>query len=318
MTAAPLPDSPDIVLAGGINMDLRGRTLETPQLGTSNPALSSFTPGGVARNVAENLARLGLRVRLLGAVGQDALGTLLLDHAREAGVDISGVGRREEPTGSYTAVLDENGELLIGLAGMQITEALTPGAVVEWLPQVRAARWLLLDANLPAHTVTLLAREAARAGARVVLEPVGAPKSTRCLEALRHAFLITPDVAELRALSGLPTRTDGQIEAAARELTLRGAAHVLVTLGLRGSLHLPREGTPTWTPAWRTEVADVTGAGDSFIAGVMAALHAGLDLPQAARWGHACAALTVESPQAVRPDLSLAALHARLKKMERT
>ena len=300
------------MVAGGINMDVKGRTLETPQLGTSNPAQAHLSAGGVARNIAENLARLGCPVRLLGAVGPDALGGALLEQTRAAGVDVELVLRRPEPTGTYTAVLDENGELLIGLAAMQILDALLPGAAVDWLPAVRGAALLVLDANLPERTLALLAREARQTGIGVVLEPVSAPKATRLRPALPGASLITPDLAELRALTGLPTRTDGQIEAAARALTAEGVRHVLVTLGVRGSLHVPEGGPATWTPAAPAAVSDVTGAGDAFTAGVVAALLGGQPLPEAAHWGHASAALTVEYGGTVYQDLSPGALRARL------
>ncbi len=316
VSAPPAPNEPPILVAGGINMDVKGRTLDTPQLGTSNPARSYLSPGGVARNIAENLARLGCPVHLLGAVGEDALGRALLDQTASAGVNVTGVLRRSEATGTYTAVLDEHGELLIGLAAMQILDALTPGTVVDWLARVREAALLVLDANLPERTLTLLAREARQSGVGVVLEPVSAPKAERLKAALAGTLLITPDLAELRTLTGLPTRTDHQIEAAARALTEQGVTHVLVTLGVRGSLHVPLDGPVSWTPATTATVSDVTGAGDSFTAGVVAALQRGLTLPAAARWGHASAALTVEHTGTVYEDLSPDTLNARLSRME--
>jgi pseudouridine kinase len=80
----------------------------------------------VARNIAHNLAQLGVRAALLSAVGRDALGAQLLAATATAGVDTRGVIRAADATGSYSAILDANGELILGVAAMGILERLTP------------------------------------------------------------------------------------------------------------------------------------------------------------------------------------------------
>ena len=83
----------------------------------------TFSPGGVGRNLAQNLAQLGVPTRLLGVVGDDAFGQSLLSLTAVSGVDVSGVLRRAGPSGSYLAVLTERGELHAGLSSMALTAA---------------------------------------------------------------------------------------------------------------------------------------------------------------------------------------------------
>ncbi len=295
-----------MLVAGGINADVLGRTLVAPALHTSNPARAGVTPGGVARNVSEHLARLlptHLPVRLLGAVGTDPLGVGVLEATAGAGVDVSGVLRLPGQTGLYLAVLDECGELHIGLAAMDLTDRLTPEVVADWPGQVAGAALLVLDANLPAATVTILLRAAHRAGVRAVLEPVSAPKAARLWAELRGQsgglFLVKPDRAELEAMTGLTDPEQG-----AQVLLEGGVQNVLLTLGAAGSV-LYRDGQPPHrTAALQVAVRDVTGAGDALVAGLCAALVRGLTLPEAVRLGHACAALTVGSAQTVPEGLN--------------
>lgn len=294
-----------MLVVGGINADVLGRTLAAPALHTSNPARAGVTPGGVARNIAEHLARLlptGMQARLLGAVGGDPLGVGVLEATARAGVDVSGVLRLPGQTGMYLAVLDDAGELHIGLAAMELTDALTPGVTADWRSTVAGAALLVLDANLPADTVLALLEAAHEAGVRTVLEPVSAPKAARVWRAVAGhpgLFLLKPDRAELAAMTG-----QADPEAAAQILLDRGVQHVLLTLGAEGSV-LYRQGLPPlYTPAPETTVQDVTGAGDALVAGLCAGLVRGLSVPEAVRVGHACAAHTVASAQTVPEGLT--------------
>lgn len=301
-----------VIAVGGANMDLKVQTLAPAVPGTSNPGRAAQTPGGVARNVAENLARLGVRVALLSAVGTDALGDGLLRQAAEAGVDVSPTLRTAKAvTGTYTAVLDRGGELLIAVAAMEIMDALTPAVLMEREEMLRGAAYIVADGNLPPETLEhLLSRES-----RVIFEPVSVPKAVRLLPALEagHApWAVTPNLAELSALveTEVPDKA-AAIREAALQLHGRGVEVVWVRRGMRGSLLSVAD--QFWElPALAADVKDVTGAGDAMLAAFLAALLAGETLPDAAREAHAAAALTVESGQTVVPDLTRAAVRVRL------
>ena len=103
------PVGPAVVVIGGANVDVHARGAAPLVGGTSNPGSTSLGNGGVGRNVAENLARLGTPTRLVAGVGRDPLGDQLLDETAAAGVDVSLVRRTAAPTGTYTAVLDADG-----------------------------------------------------------------------------------------------------------------------------------------------------------------------------------------------------------------
>ncbi len=99
-----------VVVIGGANIDVKARIAGTMVPATSNPGISAtLSPGGVGRNIAHNLARLGIATRLISIVGRDAEGDRLLDETARAGVDVSRVKRGKAPTGLYSAVLDRTG-----------------------------------------------------------------------------------------------------------------------------------------------------------------------------------------------------------------
>jgi pseudouridine kinase len=286
------------VVIGGANMDVKARSARPVVEGTSNPGHVVRSPGGVGRNVAENLARLGTVTQLVAAVGDDALGSELLAATDAAGVDITKVRRVPGPTGTYVAVLDADGELIVAVSDMAATEALTVSDVRAAEPDVATAGLVVLDGNLTRDCLLAGWDLAVTAGVPVVIDPVSVPKAAALVDLLdgsRPLFAITPNLDELDVLGDCV------------DLVARGIELVWVRAGSEGSRLVSRAGS-TRLPSTPAEVVDVTGAGDAMLAGFCHGVLSGDDLIAAARLGHAAAALTVASPHTVRPDLAQALL----------
>jgi len=281
------------VVVGGANMDIKARSGRRVLPGTSNPGRVVRSPGGVGRNVAENLARLGTPTVLVAAVGPDALGDELVAATSAAGVDVRLVQRVASRTGTYVAVLDDVGELIVAVSDMAATEALTPSDVRAAESVITGADLVVLDGNLSRAALTAGWDLAVEAGVPVVLDPVSVPKAAALADMLdgsRPLFTITPNLDELAVLGD------------SVDLLSRGVELVWVRAGAEGSRLITREGS-TRLPSTPAEVVDVTGAGDAMLAAFCHGVLAGDDPVAAARLGHAAAALTVASASTVRPDL---------------
>jgi pseudouridine kinase len=278
------------VVVGGSNVDVKARSAAPLVPETSNPGSVLRTPGGVGRNVAENLARLGSRVALVSTVGNDPDGDWLLQETAAAGVDIDPVLRGGQ-TGHYVAVLDTHGDLSVGVSDMAATDALGPDVLDHDL--IRSAALVVVDGNIPATTVDAVLALSASAGVRVVIDPVSVAKARRIAPLLRTerpVFVLTPNEDELAALGSVA------------RLHRRGVEVVWVRRGAAGS-SLSTAADLVELEAPQVEPVDVTGAGDAMLAAFCHQVLAGADLETAARAGHEAAALTVASQHTVRPDL---------------
>jgi pseudouridine kinase len=289
-----------VVVVGGANLDLKARTTAAIVTGTSNPGTVTTSPGGVGRNVAENLARLGTPTVLVAAVGSDHFGDGLLDATAAAGVDISHVRQAAGTTGTYLAVLDAAGDLAVGVSDMAATATLAPEHLDPAL--LAGADLVVLDGNLRADTLARAWALASAAGVRVVIDPVSVPKAARVEPLLgAHAlWCVTPNTDELTALGG-----------SAAGLHDRGVELVWLRRGPLGSLLSGPDGEMELA-AVPGEVVDVTGAGDAMVAAFCHAVLGGAAPTDAAAYGHAAAALTVASAQTVRPDLTDELVRSRL------
>ncbi|HET7305122.1 MAG TPA: carbohydrate kinase family protein [Segeticoccus sp.] len=304
------------VVVGGANVDVKARSLVEPVSGTSNPGRTVVSSGGVGRNVAENLARLGTPTHLVAVVGRDRLGADLLEHTREAGVDVSAVTADADRTGTYTAVLDHAGELLVAVSDMVASDAMPPSAVDRVRPLLAGAGLVVADGNLPADTLAHLLDACTELGVACLLDPVSVPKAARLAPRLRTGrpvFAVTPNADELTALAALPPTSGdshgprgsaADLGSPVAALHDRGATHVWVRLGPRGSVLASPGREPVHLSSAAVPVQDVTGAGDAMLAAFAHGLLRGLDPLDAAREGHRAAALTVQSPHTVRPDLA--------------
>jgi pseudouridine kinase len=290
------------VVVGGANMDLKARSTAPATARTSNPGHTSLAAGGVARNIAENIARLGDPVHLISMVGHDTLGESLLSRTESAGVDVEHVARTDVATGTYTAILDADGELLIGIADMAATAQLSPAHIESAHEALARADVVVLDGNLRRDTFE--AAVAGSVGARTIFEPVSVPKATGLSDLLDHRiYAVTPNRDELAALTSRPVATAAEVNSAAATLHQRGIELVWVRLGEQGSV-LSTATDVIEIPAVPTKVRDVTGAGDSMLGAFVHVLLSGGDPVAAARFAHAAAALTIASAETVRPDLT--------------
>jgi pseudouridine kinase len=320
------PECSTVVVVGGANVDVKARSGAAAVLGTSNPGVALTAPGGVGRNIAENLARLGTPTSLVAALGADGFGDDLLAHTRAAGVGVDHVVRSTAPTGTYLAVLDHDGDLLVAISSMEATDRLTVADLSGAHHLVAHGDLLVLDGNLPVEPLVWLLDAAAAASVPVVLEPVSVAKAARLAPVVgpeRPLLALTPNADELEALVGGPVhRSTPALARAARSLHDRGVRHVWVRRGTRGSLlssrHDDGRTTTVSVAAPPADVVDVTGAGDAMTAGFVHALLRGDSPTDAARFGQTAASLTVASRETVRPDLSPRLVDAALRHLEET
>ena len=306
-------EAPVIVL-GAASIDFVGRTHKELQEGTSNPAEILTSMGGTARNVAENLARLGQEVKLLSVVGNDNVGTQLLQHTEEAGVNVDQVIRTDQhPTSSYVAIVDSHGSLQMGLDDMRAIEALNSEYILGQETLFEDAALLFIDANPDIASLATAIELARKHGLPICTDPTSRSLATKLQPHLDDIYLLTPNVKEA-AIYCDEMQGDTESERglnAARHLISQGVDLAIVTLAEFGLSYATSE-TDGHIPAAKIEIADPTGAGDALSATVMFALLNEIPADEAVRLGLSAASLTLRHRGAVLSNLSLELLYDEL------
>ncbi len=276
----------DILVVGSLNADLVVRALRLPLPGeTISGEDLAILPGGKGANQAVAAARQGARVAMLGRVGRDSFGPLLLDNLRQNNVDIVHVQADPSATGTAVIVVDASGQNSI---------VLSPGANARVTPTdvdafpLQGVDTLLLQFEIPLETVLHAARLGRQNGLRVILNPAPAHRFPASL--LADVDILVPNESELQSLTESPVTDLDSATVAARTLLAGGSRAVIVTLGGNGAL-LVTEKQSAHFSAFPVQVVDTTAAGDAFIGGLAAALLKGDSLEDAVRYGNACGAL---------------------------
>ncbi len=302
-----------VLVVGAAGLDMKVQPRETPvSLGKSNPGNIRWGWGGVARNMAENLARLGADVQLLTAVGSDTSGRDLIQQLVELGVDTSvHIISENHPTASYVALYREDSEMWVAFDDMAVMRDLTPGYVYRLRALVREAEMICIDTNIIPSTLKTLMRLAKEYAVPVCADPTAALLAHRLQPYLSQLALITPSKSEAETLLGTSLDTDDAISDGARQLVRAGVELAIITLGAEGLYYATSEESGR-LPALQVDVVDPTGAGDALTAAAAFGLLNGLSPGDAAILGMAAATQTIACRQTVCPTLSFEGLYDRL------
>jgi len=299
-----LADQRFVLLLGGANMDITATTDAPPAMGDSNPGRVRSAPGGVARNVAENLARLGHDTRLVSAVGDDSAGRSLLEATQRAGVDVQGCWvLTGEATPTYVSLHGPDGHLEIAVNDMRILECITPEKLATHADRARHAAALVVDCNVTEDALAWLF--ANRGATPVFVDTVSVFKCPRIRPWLAQVHTLKVNRQETQALCGFTLQTDADIERAAQWLHTQGVQQVVLSLGARGVYWSDLDSGHGWQAVVPGEVVNASGAGDALMAGLVHGFIHHQSLAESIPFALACAALTLQSEQANHPSLSV-------------
>ena len=227
-------------------------------LSTTNDATVTKTAGGVSRNIAHQLALLGVPVQLITVVGNDSDGEWIKRVCFEAGVKMDASITKDGLTGKYTGILNVDGSLFSAFLTNAANHLITPEHLAAHIKLLKTASYILADANISVDTAEWLLNFSQQTGIPFILEPVSVPPARK----FRHVnlgglYMVTPNEDELPVLcSEQATMTQMQIE----ELLDNGVQNIWLHNGKMGSALYKKDKAIT-LHAPSIEVRDCTGAG---------------------------------------------------------
>lgn len=291
-----------ITVIGGANIDLSATLSDSFIAADSNPGKVDIGYGGVARNIAHNLALMGNRVQLLTAFGSDLFGRLIEDHCKQQGIDVhlSAVVDNVR-SGTYLCIHNHSGEMIAAVADTEAVSVITPEWLEHRLGDINQSDYVVADTNITEAALRYLMDSVT---VPLLIDGVSSTKAHRMMNALNKAKLPYLHTLKLNLKEAVAITNEADYALAAQRLIDLGVAHVYITLGSDGVYC--RSAAQEWLfPALPiTDVVNTNGAGDAFLAGVVYAMTKGLEFPQTAQYGLMAARATLMSPKAVNPDIA--------------
>ncbi|SDN34923.1 ribokinase [Bacillus sp. OK048] len=271
-----------VTVIGSINMDLVTSTNQIPKVGETVLGHSFHTiPGGKGANQAVAAARLGADVTMIGAVGDDSFGEILVDHLTTQGINTEHISKiKETSTGVATIVVSDGDNSIIVVSGAN--NDITPEVIEKHEDKILNSHILLLQLEIPLESVIRTAELAKKHGVLTILNPAPIQKLPK--ELLEMVDYLTPNEHEQALLFASLDGTEQDIEKLKEKC--------VVTKGSKG-VTIYKSGKEIEIPSIEVEAVDTTGAGDSFNGALAVALSDGVEVEDACRFANVIGAISV-------------------------
>jgi len=300
-----------VTVIGGATVDIGGFASGELIAEDSNPGHVRICCGGVARNIAENLARLGVETRLLTIVGQDVYGEMILDNCHGCGLDGSQVEvLKNFATSVDLALHNMSGEMVLSIAQMDAAERIDPAFIDRREKLLADSKAIVLDTNLRQNCIEHIVKRFT--GIDILVDAVAVSKARRVERVLDRLHTVKMNALEAEALVGQELSGAPGVESACRKLLQHGLARVFLSRGADGVFAADGSGVTRFSSPSVSVVND-RGAGDAFMAGVVYGYVNNYSMQDTTRFALAAARLTLGHEMTVNPDLSVDAVIRTLK-----
>lgn len=294
-------DNSYIVVAGGINIDIGGKSEKDLVTQDSNPGFISVSLGGVGRNIAHNLCALGCKVKLISAIGDDHNAVLVKNSCSELGIDISdSYYATGEPSSTYLFINKPNGDMALAVNDMRICRHLSPEFFAGKLDIINGAKLVIIDANLPKESIEFIAKNV---NVPVFADVVSTVKGVNILPVISKIHSIKANRLEAEVLTGVGITDDESLNKAAETFLKMGVKNAYISLGADGMLAANENGIVK-VPAFDANAISTTGAGDAAMAALAFSYLMNLSIKDSVKCANKAASLTIESLETVSCKLN--------------
>lgn len=296
-------NQPYIVVFGVSVYDIFGFTTNSYRSQDSNPGRVRVSFGGVGRNIAENMARIGINTRFISVIGDDEKGKSILQHAKRIQLNMDdSLVVEGESTPTYMAILNEHGEMESAIVDMKITDKITKEFVDSKEELIKNAEYMVMDSDNPAIVEYIVTKY--QGYTKFILDPVSAAKVQHIKHLIGYFHTIKPNRHEAEVLCGFPIRNEEEVRKAGRYFREIGVKKVFISLDKEGIYYNDGE-EEGLIQANEVKVVNVTGAGDSCIAGLGYGYLNGLSMKDTTKYSLAMSVLTISHEDTIHPNMCI-------------
>ncbi len=294
------PAENEVTVIGAVNLDVLGAAKAQVSTKGSTPGRVYSFIGGMGRNIATNLADLGVKTKLITVYGNDNNGDLFQAEAQNNELDLSDALRVERPTATYVYLNDVDGRRIAGVDDMQINELLTPQVMEKRLPKINAAKVVVVDSNLPAETLNYIYENVT---VPIFAKAVGINKAQNLFSAKTKIDTLVINSVEAKLLTQIEITGEKQAQMVADKLQAWGCKRVCIYADGLGIYYQ----TPTvakFVAYHKANLVNTNGVGAAIIAASVYAKLQAKDLGETLKLMQRADVLTAQVNEAVTPKLS--------------
>ena len=288
---------------GGANIDIQGFPSSKLIYKDSNIGVVKHSLGGVGRNIAENMVRLGIHTKFLSVVGEDVYGQKIIDEGRHIGMDVKEIMVVQgQNTSSYLSILDETGDVAVVISDMDVIEKLDVNYLISKKHVLENSSITVIDTNLNEDVIKYIASNYKES--KLFLDTVSTAKSMKVKDIIGVFHTIKPNKLEAEILSGIKIEDDSSLKKVGRYFIDAGVKNVFISLGSKGTYYTDGK-QDGYIEGKAIKVINATGAGDAFMAGLVYGELNELNIKQKAIFGNAAAILALSHEDTINPNITV-------------
>ena len=282
--------------------DICGFTDNNYRSNDSNPGKVRTSFGGVCRNIAECMARVDVNTKFISVLGDDEAGLRMMDHSKVMNYDMSeSLIVKGGSTPTYMAILDEQGEMESAVVDMKIIDAFTTDFIDSKADIIKNSEYMILDSDRPDIVEYII--KTFSGDTKFILDPVSAAKAELVKHLIKYFHTIKPNRYEAEIMCGFKIHNDEDLRKAGKYFKELGIENVFITLDEDGIYYNngEREGKLKANDA---KVVNVTGAGDSFVAGIASGYMNNIDIVDTVKYAISMSTITISTEETIHPEMS--------------
>lgn len=310
-----ISDNESIVAIGAAMIDLYGKSYNPLLEGESNPGEVTIHPGGVSRNISENLSRLGIKIHLITSICDDPFGAMIKKSCEDLNIDIShSYFLENEISTTYLAILDDDGEMNIAMSDTSALDKMPVDHLIKKEAIINRGEAIVIDASLPKALMEYLVE--AHPDKKIIIDPVSIGKAHKLIDMVGKFHTIKCNKNEAEFLSNMTINDEDSLKEVSRYFLDKGTSQIFITLGKKGVYYANRQ-EEGMLPSMAKKLVNVTGAGDAFTAGIAYCTLSNMKIKDMAMFAQTMSSFALESMYAVNPEISLQAVNKRLKEYKK-
>lgn len=303
-----------ILVIGASIVDIIGLSKNKYRQNDSIPGKIKISFGGVCRNIAENLARMEVNTEFVSVLGNDEQGKNILEHSKIIGYNMEhSLILDEACTPTYMAILNEEGEMESAVVDMECLQKLKSSFIDSKSEVIKNAEYVILDADNPEIMEYLLKKFSK--DTKFILDPVSAAKAEKIKDMVKYFHTIKPNRHETEILCGFEIKNDSDLLKAGEYFINLGVKNVFISLDQDGIFYM-NENTSGKIGTKNVVVKNVTGAGDSFVAGIGYGYLKEMPLEDTVRHAIAMSIITIAHEETIHPGMSKELVEEYIKTIE--
>lgn len=297
-------NNPYILVLGASIVDIFGFCGRSYAQRDSIPGHIKISFGGVCRNIAENLARVGVNTQFISTLGDDENGKSILEHSRKLGYNMeNSLFLEGESTPTYLAILNHQGEMESAVVDMESLNKMDEAFVDGKHEVFENAEYTIVDSDNPILLEYILKKYQGKS--KFILDPVSAKKAKKIRHLVKYFHTIKPNRFETEALCGFKIETNDDLKKAGRFFIEQGVKNVFISLDADGIYYITSKGEEgTLACCESINVKNVTGAGDSFVAGIGYGYMNNLNIKDTLKYSVAMSIITITHEETINPNMN--------------